>query len=268
MRSALTSTRDAYVILAQSVPQVLTVSNPLKLSITSNASGSGPSGRPSSWPKAADFDEQLKSLFWTKTFWKEFKDAMQGSSSLTATTGKRGRHCAANGINVKMLYVVDITGKPVDGHRAGIIREAAREIWKHLSKAGKAPEQWKTDVPVDTADTYKYEMAHRFEELRLCDNGWKAEQIAVDNYPSWRTNRIKARKFNLIKVSDTGAETDSSEDEKSGDARSDDGTPKDKGKGKQKVEEKAEIPVAKKHKSGNGKAASSAKQPAIKVSSP
>jgi hypothetical protein len=161
-----------------------------------------------------------------------------------------------------MIYVVDVNGNPVDGHKASIIREAAREIWRHLSKAGKAPEQWKTDVPVDTADTYKYQMARRFEELRLCDNGWKAEQIAVDNYPSWRTNRIKARKFNVIKVSDTVAETDSSADEKSDDAQSDDGAPKGKVKGKQKAEEQADKSVAKKHKSGDGKPAA----PAIKVS--
>jgi hypothetical protein len=244
------------MILAQNVPQALSNSNPLKISNGNVLSNTGSSG----WPKADDFDaEQLKKMFWSKTSWKEFKDALQGSSSLTATTGKCGRQRASKGVNVKMLYVVDINGNPIDGHKAGIMREAAREIWRHLSKAGKAPDQWKTDVPVDTADMYKFEMAHRFEELRLCDNGWKAEQIAVDNYPSWRTNRIKARKFNVIKVSDTSAETDSSADEKS-DAQSDDGAPKDKGKGKQKAEE----PVAKKHKSGDGKPAAPVKQ-AIKV---
>jgi hypothetical protein len=117
-------------------------------------------------------------------------------------------------------------------------------------------------VPVDTADTYKYEMAHRFEELWLCNNGWKAEQIAVDNYPSWRKNRMKAGKINVIKVFDTVTETDSSADEKSNDAQSDDGALKNKGKGKQKAEE----PVAKKYKS-DAKPAAPVKQ-TIKVCIP
>jgi hypothetical protein len=72
---------------------------------------------------------------------------------------------------------------------------------------------------------------------------------------------MKARKFNVIKVSNTVAETDSSADEKSNDAQSDDGAPKDKGKGKQKTDK----PLAKKHKS-NAKPAAPAKQTAIKVS--
>ena len=34
--------------------------------------------------------------------------------------------------------------------------------------------------------SYQCEMWQHFPELRLCENYWKAEQIAIDNYPSWR----------------------------------------------------------------------------------
>ena len=33
---------------------------------------------------------------------------------------------------------------------------------------------------------YRYNMAKEFPELRLCENGWKADQIATDNYSGWR----------------------------------------------------------------------------------
>jgi hypothetical protein len=35
------------------------------------------------------------------------------------------------------------------------------------------------------------------EELCLCENGWKAEQIAVDYYSSWRIARDKKGLFNV-----------------------------------------------------------------------
>ena len=32
-----------------------------------------------------------------------------------------------------------------------------------------------------------------FPELRLCEPDWKAEQIAIENYPSWHQNHFKER---------------------------------------------------------------------------
>lgn len=41
-------------------------------------------------------------------------------------------------------------------------------------------------------------MRQHFPELRLCENDWKADQIASDNYPSWRAHHFGADKH-LIK---------------------------------------------------------------------
>jgi hypothetical protein len=89
-----------------------------------------------------------------------------------------------------MLYVEDERGNVIDGHRATDIRRVARSIWVQLAGAGKAPKTW-TKADVLTVDHYKREMRRHFPELGLCDQDWKADQIAIDNYPSWHQNYCK-----------------------------------------------------------------------------
>ena len=38
------------------------------------------------------------------------------------------------------------------------------------------------------------EMVIRFEELQYCDLDWKAEQIATDTFPGWKTTWVKKQK--------------------------------------------------------------------------
>jgi len=95
-----------------------------------------------------------------------------------------------------MRYVVDRSGVPVDGHRAGVIRSYARSFWAELSHKGQAPNKWKGESTLQIAENYRLQMANLCVELRLCENGWKADQIAIDNYSSWRTARIKKGQFN------------------------------------------------------------------------
>ena len=54
-----------------------------------------------------------------------------------------------------------------------------------------------TNSGLGISDHYRCEMQTRFEELRLCEGGWKADQIAIDYYSSWRTARNKGGKFNV-----------------------------------------------------------------------
>jgi hypothetical protein len=90
-----------------------------------------------------------------------------------------------------MLYVEHENGNPIDGHKATEIRRIARSIWVHLATVGKAPKTWlKADI--HTADHYKREMRRHFPELRLCESDWKADQIAIEHYPSWHSNYMKS----------------------------------------------------------------------------
>jgi hypothetical protein len=149
------------------------------------------------WPKEADFTkEELRSIFWSKSSWNSRTNHSKGATSLNNQKGKRGKSRASEGINVKMLYVVDREGIPVDGHRAVAIRAVARSIWGQLSANGLAPQKWMADSNLQVIDHYRREMQNRCEELRLCEGGWKTDQIAIDYYSSWRKAKATNGRFN------------------------------------------------------------------------
>jgi len=88
------------------------------------------------------------------------------------------------GINVLMRYVQDRHGSVVDGHAVSMMRALARAIWVELGIGGAAPTTWK-QVDAQSRDSYYHAMNVGFFELRLCNENWKAEQIATVYYLSW-----------------------------------------------------------------------------------
>jgi len=94
----------------------------------------------STWPKRSDFTpEQLEKIYWTKASWNNRAKTV---SALNEPKGKKGRSRAAEGINVNMLYVVDVEGVAVTGHKATEIRRVARGIWADLLTRSLAPKHW------------------------------------------------------------------------------------------------------------------------------
>ena len=212
--------RNAYAVLANAVPQLLTISNPLCLPIPPSSSIAAsslttPTLRDPTWPKSTDFTpEQLATLFWSKQSWNTHN---KGSENLhpDVVKGKRGRTRAADGINVKMRYVVHSNGEPVDGHRASVIRGVARTIWSQLSDNNKAPQTWMSNATLAVMDHYRHEMATRCPELRYCENGWKADQIAIDYYSAWRKGKDGKGRFNPLVKKEIQEDDSDDEDEDS-----------------------------------------------------
>lgn len=200
-------------MLAQSIPSVVGA-NPLKTSTSPFLSVSAQlSSTTGTWPKSSDFSiEELQTMFWHKSAWTEHQDSVKGTS-LVGKKGARGRTRAAEGVNVQMLYVVDQEGTPIDGHRASAVRATARSIWAQLSDAGLAPMKWMSNKNLTVSDHYRSEMGQRFEEFRLCENGWKADQVAIDYYPAWRTSQQANRTFNGNKENEILEVGSSSDDE-------------------------------------------------------
>jgi hypothetical protein len=214
--------RDAYMILANAVPQLLSITNPLKIGDKNSGNVLVPSCTAAtssmcSWPKAEDFTkEQLQKIFWSRSTWTAHNKNTGGvtDTNTEPKKGIRGRGRAADGENVLMQYVVDKDGNAIDGFRAAEMRRVARSIWAQFSSAGLAPMKWMTETQLPTGEHYVREMQTRFPELRLCENGWKAHQIAIDYYPSWRTGQIKGGKAQLNKNEGGKAKTqDPAEDE-------------------------------------------------------
>jgi hypothetical protein len=186
LNSYFIPTRNAYETLAHSIPQALSIANPLNLPISDSAS----SGIYSNDVPVLRSDFPLVK-FWYKRDWVSSQKDAKGISHLSQRgPAVRGKVRAAQGENVSMLYVEDEQGNVINGHRATDIRRVARSIWVQLAGAGKAPKTWgKADIL--TIDHYKKEMRRHFTVLRLCDQDWKADQIAIDNYPSWHQNYYK-----------------------------------------------------------------------------
>jgi hypothetical protein len=173
--------RSAYDTLVQTVPQALAVANPFNLTVPTAVATPDLSLRQSDFPHVK---------FWHKRDWTAFQKDSRGLSSLGRRGAERGKVRASQGENVTMLFVENKDGEPIDGHRATEIRRIARSIWAAFAKSGRAPKSWcKADM--STAQEYNREMRRFFPELCLCEFDWKAEQIAIENYPSWYQHHSK-----------------------------------------------------------------------------
>ena len=105
-------------------------------------------------------------------------------------TDRDAPHGKIKGVNVTMRYVETVNGEIIDGNRATDMRRFTRATWVWIGNQGVPPATWGS-ADIKTKELYCREMRGLFEELSLCDLDWKAEQIATDNYPSWRANWTK-----------------------------------------------------------------------------
>ncbi|KAG6912857.1 hypothetical protein DXG01_011518, partial [Tephrocybe rancida] len=121
--------------------------------------------------------------YWYRHEWvsaeKERKDSGDGREGAT-----RGKSRAAKGENVMAQFVEDEDGNVVSGYVATQIRQHARALWNALVSRNAHPPSW-GKATADVSRQYRDEMKFKFPVLAFCDNDWKAEQIATDNYPSW-----------------------------------------------------------------------------------
>ena len=141
-------------------------------------------------PRVKDADENMaielnRIDFPLVKFWVK-KSFMQGEA-VTLPPGERGKGRASQGVNVAMRYAEDENGEPVDGYQAQYIRTWARGIWVEIAERGILRAKW-GDMSVEDLKYYHQEMRRKFPIFTLCENSWKADQIAIDNYSSWHTS--------------------------------------------------------------------------------
>jgi hypothetical protein len=127
--------------------------------------------------------------YWHKRDWISSKKITKGTSDLNDEKPSRGGKRASQGINVAMKYIQDEDGTVIDGHRTTHMRTIAAGIWGALADAGVAPLTWGKGA-LGIREEYNKEMRRHFLELALCESDWKAEQIAIDNYPSFHVTRF------------------------------------------------------------------------------
>ena len=118
----------------------------------------------------------------------------------------RGKTLMSKGINKNAKYIEDANGEPVDGYKLRDICSHARAVWANIHAIGRAPSSWgKADAEV--AQHYRHEMRVKFPEFTLCENDWKADQLATEHYPSWYSNHIKGGEVNNEGMASAGKST-------------------------------------------------------------
>jgi hypothetical protein len=113
------------------------------------------------------------------------------SSFLNALAGKNATTFALLPNTAKIEttdYLEDENSTPLTEQRRGAIYSHARRFWNtYLQKSGRFPSTYSA-LDLDTLGHFRSEMERHFLELRLCDNHWKADEIWIRNYHSWRSS--------------------------------------------------------------------------------
>ncbi len=215
--------------LVKAVPGLLTVtSNPFHLPVDTSANIVPPKLPPSSSEITSSSPSLVQGMqllnipeppillqadhpdakFWTKSEWRDHLSSEAGIS--TGMRGKRGRSRAASNINVRMLYVTGVDGKPVNGHRAGDMRKTGRAAWATIRDCGLATQKF-LQLQGIARDYFRRIMARTHPEFLLCENGWKADQMAIDNYSQWYRVHGKTMQ-NESRESDDGEDGEDEDD--------------------------------------------------------
>ncbi|TBU29208.1 hypothetical protein BD311DRAFT_721123 [Dichomitus squalens] len=142
--------------------------------------------REQDYPHAAKFWTKRKYETWTKSADFTVPGAIKGRQG-------PGRLKQSNE-NVKMQFVIDVHGNPIDGDRAVAIRAAMRD-W--LRGRTDLPDSWKGGATLQMKTALYAHMYARYPELQLNDFDWKVEQIAIDVFSQFAA--IVRRKSKLVK---------------------------------------------------------------------
>jgi hypothetical protein len=126
--------------------------------------------------------------FWYRQDW--LVHVKEGANATDVGEVIRGKALMSKGINKTAKYIEGVDGEPVDGYKVRDIRSHARAIWANFQTVARAPPTWgRADAEI--INVFRREMRSKFFEFSLCDNDWKADLLATENYPSWYNNHIR-----------------------------------------------------------------------------
>lgn len=132
-----------------------------------------------------------------------------GNSTDIGMKAVHGKTLMSKGINKNARYIEDVDGTPVDGWKLRDIHSHARAIWANFQAVGRAPVTWgRADAKV--AQAYRHEMRVKFPVFALCENDWKADQLATEHYPSWYSNHVKGAEIKEERMTESSGKRSSS----------------------------------------------------------
>ena len=102
----------------------------------------------------------------------------------------------------------DQNGKLLSVKRVRDVQTTMRSIWEDLARDKLAPSSWERATA--TACQRMHDIMHReWPLLRLCNDGWKLEDLATITYPGWKRSYLNSDGM----LKDKGADGESSNDD-------------------------------------------------------
>ena len=131
--------------------------------------------------------EYPKVPFWIRSEWEHFKDEQKKGGVHTEDCclhKKKDKNLPSK----PLAYITNANGIGVTGFQASAIQSTAGHIWNAIAKKGLDPTTW-TQAEVLAVQYYRQQMYKAYPNLRLCDSHWKADLLAVNEYPGWHRSR-------------------------------------------------------------------------------
>jgi hypothetical protein len=123
--------------------------------------------------------DYLQVRFWDKS---SFSNSLSGKGATTFGLSSNSAKTETTD------YLEDENSTPLTEQQRGAMYSHARRFWNtYLQKSGRFPPTYSA-LDLDTLGHFRSEMERHFFELRLCDNHWKADEIWIRNYHSWRSS--------------------------------------------------------------------------------
>lgn len=141
----------------------------------------------------SDRNEYPNVKFWTRSQWMEanikFKSEMKMSTDPTSSDMKPRK---------RSNFIETADGVLLSEEEMSKIRLTMRSAFQQLKRLKLVPETW-TKICHLGRKLYLLTVYQAHPELTYCDNFWKAEQLAINNFPSWHNNHVCIRKDSVKK---------------------------------------------------------------------
>lgn len=131
--------------------------------------------------------------FWTRSQWTETNSRFKSETKFDVDpTGSDTKPRKRNN------YIETADGDLLNEEDMAKIRLTMRGAFQQLRRLELAPDTW-TKICHLGRKLYLLTVCGVHPELTYCDSFWKAEQIAIDHFPSWYNNHIRIKKPDIKK---------------------------------------------------------------------
>lgn len=154
-----------------------------------------------------DLEEHPAIDFWTKKSWLDYLKGTTGHSPLSEQPSSKDT------IKKKFRFLQDHDGALISNQRLAAMSTEARGIFEEMVIEKAAPLKWASKVTAKQRHCFCVRMQAKFKELRYCEDGWKANQLAILLYPGFKQNRPDYRPyFNSLRVLEDDGDEDDEDD--------------------------------------------------------